>query len=286
MTLAPTGEIVAAAREAGQGCPAFNVIQLEHATAIVAAAERAHSPVILQVSQNAVRYHGALEPVGAAMLATARTARTPVAVHLDHADTAELVENAVELGFPSVMFDASALDYEDNVRETARIARYCHDYDVWVEAELGEVGGKDGVHAPGARTDPEQAARFVRDTGVDALAVAVGTSHAMLTRDAEVDFDLIARLRATLPVPLVLHGSSGVADDDLHRAIRAGLTKINIATQLNKAFTASVRDSLAAHPDGVDPRRYLGAGRAAVTNETRRLLAVLSGTTTPTTPAR
>lgn len=281
MALAPTGELVAAARASGRCCPAFNVIQLEHAAAVVAAAERAYHPVVLQVSQNAVRYHGALEPIGAAMLATARAARTPVAVHLDHAETAELVESAVALGFSSVMFDASTLDYEDNVRETARIARYCHDNGVWIEAELGEVGGKGGVHVPGERTDPEQAPRFVRDTGVDALAVAVGTSHAMLTRDADLDFARIERLRAALTVPLVLHGSSGVADDDLHAAVRAGLTKINIATQLNKEFTAAVRDSLANHPEGADPRRYVGAGREAITRETLRLLAVLNGTATP-----
>lgn len=276
MVLAPTGELVTAARAAGQCCPAFNVIQLEHAAAVVDAAEQAQHPVILQVSQNAVRYHGALGPVGAAMVATAGAARTPVAVHLDHAETAELVEEAVARGFCSVMFDASALDYDDNVRRTARIAQFCHDNGVWIEAELGEVGGKDGVHAPGARTDPEQASQFVADTGVDALAVAVGTSHAMLTRDAQLDFSLISRLRATLPVPLVLHGSSGVSDEDMNAAVRAGLTKINIATQLNKEFTAAVRESLVTHPDGVDPRRYLGAGRAAVTEEALRLLAVLS----------
>ncbi len=155
MALAPTGELVAAARASGGCCPAFNVIQLEHAAAVVAAAERAHRPVILQVSQNAVRYHGALEPIGAAMLTTAQAARTPVAVHLDHAETAELVESAVALGFSSVMFDASTMDYSDNVRETAHVAQYCHDNGVWVEAELGEVGGKGGVHVPGARTDPE-----------------------------------------------------------------------------------------------------------------------------------
>lgn len=283
MALAPTGELVAAARESGRCCPAFNVIQLEHAAAVVAAAERSQCPVILQVSQNAVRYHGALDPVGAAMLATARAARTPVAVHLDHAETAELVESAVAIGFSSVMFDASTLDYADNVRETERTARYCHDNGVWVEAELGEVGGKGGVHVPGARTDPEEATRFVRDTGVDALAVAVGTSHAMLTRDAKLDFALVERLHAALTVPLVLHGSSGVPDGDLYAAARAGVGKINIATQLNKEFTAAVRDSLATHPDGVDPRRYLGAGREAITHETLRLLAVLSGTTTPVT---
>jgi fructose-bisphosphate aldolase class II len=148
-----------------------------------------------------------------------------------------------------------------------------------VEAELGEIGGKDGVHAPGARTDPAEAAAYVAATGVDGLAVAVGTSHAMLTRDAALDFALITALRAAVPVPLVLHGSSGVADADLAAAVEAGMTKVNIATQLNKMFTGAVRDQLAADSALVDTRRYLGAGRDATTAEVARLLLVLLSTT-------
>ena len=121
------------------------------------------------------------------------------------------------------------------------MARWCHDRGIWVEAELGEIGGKNGVHSPLARTDPDEAAGYVAATGVDALAVAVGSSHAMLTRDAVLDLGLVARLRQAVSVPLVLHGSSGVPDRDLAAAVRAGMTKINIATQLNKVFTAAVR---------------------------------------------
>jgi fructose-bisphosphate aldolase, class II len=202
----PTAEIVDAARAAGRGVGAFNVIQVEHAEAIVAGAEKAGAPVVLQISENAVRYHGALEPLGLATLAVAAASSARVAVHLDHATDTDLVREAVRLGFGSVMFDASVLSYEDNVAATAAVVRDCHEHGVYVEAELGEVGGKDGVHAPGARTDPEEAAAYVGATGIDALAVAVGTSHAMLTRDAAVDFGLIERLAATVPVPLVLHG--------------------------------------------------------------------------------
>lgn len=275
MPLAGTGEIVGAAAAARHGCGAFNAIQLEHITAIVEGAVEAGAPVIVQLSQNAVAYHGALAPVGTAALAAARAAGTPVAVHLDHAESPELVREAVALGFGSVMFDASKLDYADNVRATQEVVAYCHDHGVWAEAELGEVGGKDGVHAPGSRTDPDEAAEFVAATGVDALAVAVGSSHAMLTRDAALDFELITRLRDRVPVPLVLHGSSGVPDEGLAAAVRAGMTKINIATQLNKVFTAAAKGDWRAHPDRVDPRKYLGAGRAAVAVEVRRLLGVL-----------
>ncbi|MEC3977149.1 class II fructose-bisphosphate aldolase [Amycolatopsis sp. H20-H5] len=275
MPLVSTGDVVGPAADHGRGCGAFNAIQLEHITAIIEGAQAANTPVIVQLSQNAVAYHGALAPIGEAALAAARAAKVPVAVHLDHAESQDLVREAVALGFGSVMFDASKLDYGDNVRETRDMARYCHDHGVWIEAELGEVGGKDGVHAPGARTDPGEAAEFAAATGVDALAVAVGSSHAMLTRDAELDFELIARLRDKVGVPLVLHGSSGVSDEGLAAAVRAGMTKINIATQLNKVFTAAATQDWRAHPERVDPRKYLGAGRDAVAAEVRRLLNVL-----------
>ncbi|CAG7570733.1 D-tagatose-1,6-bisphosphate aldolase subunit KbaY [Barrientosiimonas humi] len=188
----------------------------------------------MQISQNAVRYHGALAPIAAATLAVARASEQPVVVHLDHAEDEDLVREAVELGLTSVMYDGSRLPDEQNREATARVVQRCHDAGVSVEAELGEVGGKDGVHAPGVRTDPADAAQFVADTGVDALAVAVGSSHAMTSRTAELDVDLIARLREGVPVPLVLHGSSGVPDAGLVAAVRAGMRKVNIATHLNQ----------------------------------------------------
>jgi fructose-bisphosphate aldolase, class II len=202
-----------------------------------------------------------------------------VALHLDHATGSELVAEAAGLGFGSVMYDASDLPYDQNVRATAGAARWCRERGIWVEAELGEIGGKDGVHSPRARTDPGDAARYVGATGVDALAVAVGSSHAMLTRDAVLDTGLIARIHAAVSVPLVLHGSSGVPDAALAAAVAAGMTKINVATQLNKAFTAAVRDRLAADATLVDPRRYGAAGREAVAAEVARLLRVIGAGT-------
>lgn len=276
MPLTPIGAIVTDAVARGAGVGAFNVIQLEHAEGIVAGAEAAGRPVVLQISENCVRYHGALAPIGRATLAVAEAARVPVAVHLDHATSAELVREAVHLGFESVMFDAASLEYDANVAATAGIARWCHERGVWVEAELGEVGGKDGAHAPGVRTDPDDAAEFVKETGVDALAVAVGSSHAMRTRDASLDFALISAIRSAVRVPLVLHGSSGVPEADLARAVAAGMTKVNIGTHLNKVFTAAVRDRL-SDPDLVDPRKYLGPGRDAVAAAVARLLVVLDG---------
>jgi fructose-bisphosphate aldolase, class II len=275
MPLATMDEIIGAARTAGRGVCAFNVIGIEHAEAIATGAEAARAPVVLQISENCVAYHGALAPIARACQAIASSAAVPVAVHLDHVSVVELVEAAAGLGLGSVMYDASGLPYAGNVRSTADVARWCHERGIWVEAELGEIGGKDGVHSPRARTDPAEAARFVAATAVDALAVAVGSSHAMLTRDAVLDLGLIAAIGRAVGVPLVLHGSSGVPDRDLVAAVRAGMTKVNIATQLNRVFTAAVRRTLSDEPAAVDPRRYEAAGRDAIIPEVTRLLRLL-----------
>lgn len=275
MALTGAGEIVRAAAAQGTAACAFNVIGIEHAEGIVAGAEATGVDVILAISENCVRYHGSLEPIAAAMLAMARSAAVPVGVHLDHATSASLIQAALESGITSVMFDASELDYAANVAATAEVAAWCHERGGWIEAELGEIGGKDGVHAPGARTRPNEAAAYVAATGVDALAVAVGSSHAMLTRDAVLDLELIKQISAAVPVPLVLHGSSGVPDDTLAAAVQAGLVKINIGTQLNKVFTSAVRDVLAADLVLVDPRTYGAAGRDAVAREVARLMGAV-----------
>ena len=275
MPLTPTAEILRTAEAGGFAAGAFNVIQLEHAEAILDGAGRAGAPVILQISENAVRYHGGLAPVAAAALAAARAADVPAALHLDHATRFELIREAAECGFGSVMYDGSTLPWEENVRSTREVTDWCHERGLLVEAELGEIGGKDGAHTPGVRTDPAQAAEFVAATGVDALAVAVGSSHAMTVRRAALDLQLIAALRAAVPVPLVLHGSSGVPDETLAAAVAAGMRKVNISTHLNRLYTEAVRQALAADPALVDPRRWLGPAREAVAAEVARLVRVL-----------
>ena len=278
MPLVPTADLLHAAVGRSTGLAAFNVIQLETAEALVEAAERTGLPVILQISENCVAYHGSLEPIAAASLALARESTAHVAVHLDHAEDERLARQAVEAGFGSVMFDGSKLDYEHNVAATIRIVEHAHANDVLVEAELGEIGGKDGAHAPGVRTDPAEARRFVEETGVDALAVAVGSSHAMTERTAALDLDLIGQLRHAVTVPLVLHGSSGVADETIAQAIRAGITKVNVSTHLNRFFTDAIREYLVAHPEAVDPRKYVREGRSAVATEAARLMTLFDVT--------
>lgn len=280
MTLASTRELVAAAVAAGSAVPAFNVITLEHAEAIAEGAGRARTPVLLQLSENAVRYHGALEPLLAACREVARAATVPVAIHLDHVEDAGLIDRvldvATEFGVGSIMVDASKLDYEANVAATASVASRAHALGLWVEAELGAIGGKDGAHAPGVRTVPAEARAFVAATGVDGLAVAVGSSHAMRDRSASLDFALIAELAEAVPVPLVLHGSSGVADADIRRAVQAGIRKVNIGTALNLSWTGAVRSWLAGHPDDVDPRKYSAHARDETAAVVAHLCEVVS----------
>lgn len=265
-------DLLAAHRAVG----AFNFITLEVAEAVVAGAEAAETGVILQLSQNAIAFHGGIAPAATAALRLAEAARVDVVVHLDHATDEPLVDEALAVGIRSVMFDAAHLSDAENVARTAAVAARVHAVGAWIEAELGEIGGK-GAHAPGVRTDVDEAARFVAATGVDALAVAVGSEHAMRERSARLDEDLIARLAAELPVPLVLHGSSGVADAGIDGAVRAGMRKINIGTHLNTVLTAAVRDELDRDRDAIDPRRWLAPGRAAVAGEVHRLLDVITG---------
>jgi fructose-bisphosphate aldolase class II len=284
MTLASTHDLVTRARSDDRAVAAVNVITLEHAEAIVAAAAQAGRSLILQLSENAVRYHdGAAEPILLAMHALAAQAPVPLAVHLDHLTDDRLVDQAVSGPLrplvSSLMYDGGALPYGDNLARTRAVATAGHEAGLWVEAELGHVGGKPGAaqsaHAPGVRTDPEEAAAFVSGTGVDALAVAVGTSHAMTTRTSRLDHALIAELRARLPVPLVLHGSSGVPDDELRRAVSAGITKVNVGTALNLALTTSVRAGLEADASLTDPRHYLAPARTAMRDSVLHLLEIL-----------
>jgi fructose-bisphosphate aldolase class II len=273
--LVPTSAIIDEAVRSATGVGAFNVITLEHAEGVIAGAESVGRPVLLQISQNCVRFHGGrLMPIATAAAAVAAEASVPVALHFDHVDDDMLLRQAADAGFASVMYDASRLPYAQNVQATRQAAQWAHSHGLWIEAELGEVGGKDGAHAPGARTDPGEAAAFVEATGVDALAVAVGSSHAMTIRTAALDHELIARLRDAVPVPLVLHGSSGVPDEQLADAVRHGMVKINIGTALNVAFTGSIQG---ADLRQSDPRKYLAPAREAIAHTVAHLLGVLTG---------
>ncbi|MFF4908324.1 ketose-bisphosphate aldolase [Streptomyces sp. NPDC001260] len=282
MPLVTTGELVARAAAAHSAVPSFNIITLEHIEAVIAGAEAAQAAVVLQVSENAVKFrYGRLLPLARAAVAAAERAAVPVALHLDHVQSDDLLRQAADAGFSSVMYDAARLPYERNLAATRAAADWAHAQGLWIEAELGQVGGKAGqpsldAHAPGARTDPDQARAFVADSGVDALAVAIGSTHAMTTRTATLDHTLLKRLSAALDVPLVLHGSSGVPDHELVAAVAGGISKVNIGTALNIAMTGAIRDFLAAHPEAVDSRKYLGVGREAMVTTVTGIIRTLT----------
>jgi fructose-bisphosphate aldolase class II len=280
--LISTSELVGDACSRGSAIAAFNVITLEHAEAVVHGAEEAGAPVIVQISENAVKFHAARPiPLTRAAAALAESSTVGVGLHLDHVTDLALLHLAADAGFSSAMFDAAHESYPDNLAHTAAAVRWAHDNGLWLEAELGYVGGKPdspaSAHTAGVRTDPDEARHFVAETGVDALAVAVGSSHAMTTRTATLDHDLIAALAAAVPVPLVLHGSSGVPDEDLSRAVAAGIRKINIGTALNIAYTHGVREFLDRDATVVDPRKYLARARTEMAGVVRHLLATVSG---------
>ncbi|MEY2847698.1 MAG: hypothetical protein RI885_363 [Actinomycetota bacterium] len=282
MTLASSGDLVAAAAASGGAALAVNVVTLEQAEGVALGASRAGRGVILQVSENAIGFHGGrMSPLLLACREIASAADVPIALHLDHLQDTALVEEAIgdsaRLGVGSLMIDAAHREWAENIRTTADVAAQGHAAGLWIEAELGVVGGKDGAHAPGARTDPAEAADFTAATGVDALAVAVGSSHAMTSKDAALDLELIARLREAVPVPLVLHGSSGVDDAVLRAAVRAGIRKVNVGTALGIATTREIRRILGAEVALVDPRRYLGPAREAVAEVVASLCEVVSG---------
>jgi fructose-bisphosphate aldolase class II len=271
VTAAQTGDLVA------EGLVlALNVITLEHAEGILLGAERAGRPIVLQVSENAIRYHSGGAPLLSACASLVATHAATASLHLDHVtDTALLDLAAPELGVSSVMYDASELSYDDNVARTQEVTRMLHERGLWVEAELGAIGGKGGAHSPGVRTDPTEAAAFVAATDVDALAVAVGSTHAMTEQSTTLDCDLIERIAAEVPVPLVLHGSSGVPVAQLRQAGAAGIRKVNVGTALNVAFTSEVRRALEADVHLTDPRKYLSLARDAVADLVEGLLAEL-----------
>ena len=281
MTVTTTAALISDAVARGRAVPSFNVISLEHAEAIVSGADLASVGVLLQLSENAVKFHGGMRPILAACRELATSARSPIGIHLDHFESAALIDEATALasgfGLGSLMVDASTEPWERNVAFTAYVVSLGHAVGLWIEAELGEVGGKDGAHAPGVRTDPLEAAQFVDATGVDGLAVAVGSSHAMTDQTALLDLDLIARLASAVPVPLVLHGSSGVSDAALRAAIGAGIRKVNVGTGLNIAFTSGVRAVLDSTGSLTDPRRYLGPARGRVIEVVAHLCGVIAG---------
>lgn len=257
-------EILSHAQKNGYAVGAFNVNNMEIVQAIIEAAEETKSPVILQASQGGLKYAG-VEYIAALGKLAGRNAKVPVALHLDHGTDFEQIMLCIRHGFTSVMIDASQYSLEDNIAYTKKVVEVAHAVGVTVEAELGKIGGTEDditVEAEDATfTDPEEAERFVRETGVDYLAIAVGTAHGVYKGVPKLQYHIIEEIRSRVDVPLVLHGSSGVPEESLKKAIPLGISKINIDTDLRIAFSHAVRDVLTANPEEIDPRKLIGPAR-------------------------
>lgn len=280
MTLRNVLPWVQKAQAEGWAVAAFNANTMEQMQAIVTGAQAEHAPVIIQVSHRALAYAGGGQPLrGLQYMAVlgkvaAASVDVPVSLHLDHADENEVI-GAIALGFTSVMFDGDYLPFAENVVVTRRLCHQARAVGVCMEAEVGEVPKPDGAPFNTADinlTAPEDAQSFVEATGVDALAIALGSVHGLKDKSITLDLERLDAIRRCVDMPLVLHGSSGVNDEDIAQGIKRGLSKINIATQLNKAFTGAVRRVLDADGELVDPRKYLGAGRSAEVDVVRERL--------------
>jgi len=260
MPLVTSKEILQRALEDRFAVGAFNANNMEQVQAIIEAAQEERAPVILQVSQGAIRYAGLDFAAGLVKIA-AEQVDIPVVLHLDHGTSFEQNVLCLRAGFTSLMFDGSKLPYEENVAVTRRVCEIAHIAGIPVEAELGRVlKATDDVtpeEVEAAMTDPDQAKEFIELTGADSLAVAVGSVHAMKAREITLDIPRIEAIRQRTGVPLVLHGSSGVKHESVVEAIEHGICKVNVATYLNQAFVRGMREGFEKHPDEVDPRKYL-----------------------------
>ncbi len=260
---------------------AFNANTMEQVQAISAAAQAESAPVLIQVSHNALLYVGdgntilGLRYMAAVGRIAAESVTVPISLHLDHATAGE-VEQAIALGFTSVMFDGGELPLTENIAETVRLRKLAHSVGVCIEAEVGEVPKRDSSgHMPQAElTDPEQAAEFARATSVDNLAIAIGSAHGGQSKEVQLDLERLRAIRARVEQPLVLHGSSGVTDESIAASIALGIAKVNVATQLNQAFTRGARDTFEKRSE-VDPRKYLGPARTAMVERVRERIRFL-----------
>ncbi|MBQ3278467.1 MAG: class II fructose-bisphosphate aldolase [Clostridia bacterium] len=273
MPFVSTKDMLAGAQQGAYAIGAFNAENMEMVQAIIAAAEAERAPVMIQTTPGTLKYAG---PACFAGLVSrlARDAAVPVALHLDHGSSYELAEQCAREGYTSLMIDGSKLPYEENVALTRRVVGMA--CGLPVEAELGTVGGKeDGMEAKPQYTDPEEAADFVGRTGISSFAVAIGTAHGVYKGEPKLDLERLSAVREKVSIPLVLHGTSGVPEDQVRECIRRGICKVNYATDLRIAFTAGVKKGIEEQPSAFDPKKYLSCGRQAVQERVQELIRLL-----------
>lgn len=272
-----TKQMLIDAMENNYAVPAFNVHNLETIQVVVETAEEMRSPVIIAGTPGTIRYAGGDYIVGIANVA-ANKYNIPIAIHLDHFEDVEEIKKYIDIGFKSSMIDASKEEFEDNIRITKSVVEYAHKYGATVEAELGKLGGREDdleVEDKNASyTNPESAAEFVERTGIDSLAVAIGTAHGLYKGKPKLDFERLKRIRAIVNIPLVLHGASDVPDELVRKAIELGINKVNVATDLKIPFSNAVKKYFIENPDANDPRKYMTPGKLAMKEVVRHKIEV------------
>lgn len=262
MELMTTKQILKQAQDGHYAIGAFNVENMEMVMAVISAAEEMNAPVIMQTTPSTVKYAGLDYFLANAKVAASR-AKVPVVMHLDHGSSFELAAQALRAGYTSIMIDGSHGDFESNIEISKAVVDMCKPSGVAVEAELGKVGGKEDDLDGGdgdLYTDPLEAKEFVERTGIDSLAIAIGTAHGMYKGEPKLDLDRLSAIRDVVSVPLVLHGGSGIPDSKVQEAIRRGICKVNYATELRIAFTHGLNEYLKENPDTIDPKKYNQAG--------------------------
>ena len=275
MAFVTTRKMLLDARRGGYAVGAFNAENLEMVQAIVAAATEVRSPVIIQTTPSTLRY-ASPDAFFGVVRAEAAAADVDVALHLDHGSDFALCARCLRAGYSSIMIDGSRASLGDNISLTRRVVEMCHAAGVPVEAELGEVGGKeDSLESSGDHmTDPADAARFVDETGVDSLAVGIGTAHGIYKSAPHLDIGRLADICAVVSVPLVLHGASGLTERNVRDCIERGICKVNFATELRQAFTSAVRGFMSTDGEAFDPKKYGALARAAVKEQVLRRMAM------------
>ena len=275
MPLVTSKEMLLKAQKGGYAVGAFNAENMEMVKAIIQAAEELKAPVMIQTTPSTVKY-GTVETYAAIVAAEAAKASVPVCLHLDHGSSFELAMQAMHAGYTSVMIDGSKLDFEDNIRETRRVADVAAALDIPCEAELGKVGGKeDDLEAEAdTNTDPQEAKEFVERTGVTSLAVAIGTAHGFYVGTPVLDKERLSEIREVVDIPLVLHGASGLSDEDVSDCVKRGICKVNFATELRIAYSNAAKNTFNKTPDVFDPKKYGTVGREEVKAQVKSRMRV------------
>lgn len=267
MSVVSAKEMLIEARKGGYAVPAFNIHNLETIQVVSEAAAEMNSPLMIAATPSTLKYAGE-DYLLAIVNVAAKRYNIPIAVHLDHAEDVPYIKTLIDMGYKSVMIDASHHPFEENIAIVREVVDYAHPRGVSVEAELGRLGGQEDDIIVDEKdsfyTDPKSAVEFVERTKIDSFAVAIGTAHGMYKSEPKLDFDRLKEISELVDIPLVLHGGSGIPDKDVQRTITHGIAKVNIATELKIPFAAAVRDHFLENPSANDPRKYLTPGKEAM----------------------